>query len=120
MEQNQTKVKKTRDVCFENVKDPNVKLELINLTNAPKDATNFIFWYSKVNSNEWGLTLKSIPKKTDKEGFPSQHTWKMTWINNEEMEKLQIANHCKSLGTDIQSPASYQKIKDLFVRYRNK
>jgi hypothetical protein len=47
------KEKKTRDVGFENVRDPNVKSEIIKITKCPSDATNFIFWYSKLNPSEW-------------------------------------------------------------------
>lgn len=115
------KEKKSRDVGFENIKDPSVKAELMRLSKCPADATNFIFWYSKTNTNEWGLTIKSVPKKGDTEGFPSQHTWKITWFckaSPDGSAKLAIANHCKSLGSDIEYDA-YQSVSRLYNSYRN-
>ena len=114
------KDKKTRDVGFENVKDPNIKTEIMNLVKSPTDATNFIFWYSKVEPSEWGLTLKSIPKKTDKEGFPSQHTWKITWFfkkGEDGVERLVAANHCKSLAADV-CGEDYNRVFEIYKNYR--
>ena len=119
MEQN--KQKKTRDVGFDNVKDPLKKMEILQLVKCPADATNFIFWYSKTNPNEWGLTLKSIPNKSEKDGFPSQHTWKITWgyRNDDGDERLAVANHCKSLASDV-TGSEFEQLKQLFTLYRNK
>ena len=83
------KQKKSRDVGFDNVKDPNIKSEIAQLVNSPSDATNFIFWYSKSNPEEWGLTLKSIPNKNEKDGFPSQHTWKITWFYKNDEQYME-------------------------------
>ena len=47
------KEKKTRDVGFINVLDPYIRSEISLLTSCPSDATNFIFWFSKVKENEW-------------------------------------------------------------------
>ena len=62
------KEKVKRDCTFVNVKDPNTKNEILKIVKCPNDATNFIFWYSQVEPDTWGLTIKSIPKKGDKEG----------------------------------------------------
>jgi hypothetical protein len=111
------KQKKTRDVGFENVKDPSIKAELIKLTGCPADATNFIFWYSKINNEEWGLTLKSIPKKGESSGFTSQHTWKLTWFYKPETNSLCAASHCKSLASDVFDDR-FQRINDIYKSYR--
>jgi hypothetical protein len=114
------KEKKTRDVGFENVKDPNIKLEIVKLVNAPTDATNFIFWYSKTNKDEWGLTLKSIPKKDEGGSFSSQHTWKITWfskVSEDEPTRLAVANHCKSLAADV-TGNEYNRIVEIYKSYR--
>lgn len=115
------KEKKTRDVGFENIKDPNIKSEIMTLVQSPNDATNFIFWFSKSNTDEWGLTLKSIPKKTDKEGFPSQHTWKITWFYKLDSgdAKLCVANHCKALAGDV-SGSNFARVLEIYNTYRNK
>jgi hypothetical protein len=117
----QSVVKKTREVGFENVKDPCVKLQLLELVKAPKDATNFIFWYSKVKEGEWGLTIKSIPKPTEREGFASQHTWKITWVqkNVDGVDKLACARHCQSLAEDVVGD-NYRRLCDIYKTYRNK
>lgn len=119
--ESQNKVKKSRDVGFDNVKDPNVKLEIMKLVRSPADATNFIFWYSKINPEEWGLTLKSIPSRLEKDGFPSQHTWKITWVFRSDAsgDRLAVANHCKSLAGDVTGP-EFERVSELYRRYRNK
>ena len=115
------KIKRTRDVGFDNVKDPATKQLITRLVKCPPDATNFIFWYSKSNPNEWGLTLKAIPSKLEKEGFPSQHTWKITWSfkSDSNGERLAVANHCKSLGSDVVGD-DYTNLKELYLKYREK
>lgn len=116
----QSKERKSRDVGFENVKDPTTKRTILEISKAPTDATNFIFWYSKSNAAEWGLTLKSIPKKGDKEGFPSQHTWKITWVHKTEDDGSEIlcsANHCKSLAGDIVGE-DYFKLAEIYSHYK--
>ena len=112
------KGKKTRECGFINVVDPKVKNELVDLMKPPRDATNFIFWFSKSNPEEWGLTIKSIPKKTDREGFPSQHTWKITWFVKDGT--LVTANHCKSLANDCCDPAVFEKITEIYNSYKKK
>jgi hypothetical protein len=113
----QLKEKKTRECGFINILDPKTKELLSQLVSAPEDSTNFIFWFSKVNNADWGLTIKSIPNKDDKEGFPSQHTWKITWVFKDGM--LKIANHCKSLGKDVDGD-NYQEIVKIYTSYRKK
>lgn len=117
----QSKEKKSRDIGFDNVKDPLKKVEILELVKCPADATNFIFWYSKTQPNEWGLTLKSIPNKSETAGFPSQHTWKVTWgyKNDSEGERLAVANHCRSLASDV-TGNNFTQLKQLFSLYRNK
>lgn len=119
METAQQKEKKSRDVGFDNVKDPNVKLQIMKLVKSPSDATNFIFWYSKVNQNEWGLTLKSIPSKEEKVGFPSQHTWKITWVYKSDPDRLEVANHCKSLANHV-TGEEFNELNRIYQRYRYK
>ncbi len=97
--------------------DPKTKLVITELISSPSDATNFIFWFSKTNNAEWGLTIKSIPEKSDKEGFPSQHTWKITWVFKDG--GLKIANHCKSLAKDIVGK-EYEEIVKIYTSYRKK
>jgi hypothetical protein len=113
------RIKKPRSCGFDNVKDPALKDQIMKLTKAPQDASNFIFWHSKTNPEDWGLTLKSIPKKGEKEGFPSQHTWKITWVNKEIDGKktLCVANHCKYLASNIQGN-EYEKIKEFYNNYK--
>lgn len=114
--------KKARDVGFENVRDPAIKCEIIKLTKCPEGATNFIFWYSKVD-NGWGLTLKSMPKKTGKDSkFPSQHIWKATWFFQPADEsrvepRLAVADHCKGFVADI-IEGDAQRIADIYYSYR--
>ena len=101
------KERKCKDVGFVNVVDPNIKNELMSITNCPKDATNFTFWFSKIEKDNWGLTIKSIPpKNNEKNGkepnFSSQHTWKITWYHDNG--KLMVANHSRSLADDIANP----------------
>ena len=112
-------LKKTRDCGFINVVDPYVRNDIMSLTGCPNDATNFIFWFAKANPTEWGLTIKSVPKKDDdsstKGSFTSQHTWKITWICKDNM--LGIAGHCKSLGSDITGD-QYDKIINIYKNYK--
>ena len=65
-----------------------------------------------------GLTIKSIPKKdknTVKDAFTSQHTWKITWVNNENTMK--VANHCKSLASDVVGD-NYNKLINIYNNYK--
>lgn len=110
------KIKKTRECGFINILDPKTKNEIVSIVNPPSDATNFIFWFSKV-TQDWGLTIKSIPSLDDKEGFPSQHTWKITWCFKNNV--LSVANHCKSLAQDITGVA-FDQIKVLYDAYKKK
>lgn len=121
--QTQTKERKCKDVGFINVVDPNIKNELMTITNCPKDATNFTFWFSKVDKNNWGLTIKSIPPKSSdpavnpgckEPNFNSQHTWKITWYHDNG--KLMVANHSKSLADNI-SASYYPTIENIFRVY---
>lgn len=118
MDKKEIPQKKTRDCAYINVLDPYVRNDLATLTGCPIDATNFIFWYVKNNPEEWGLTIKSVPRKEggyEKGNFTSQHTWKITWVNKEGL--LQVANHCKSLASDIASN-SYEKICTIYKTYK--
>lgn len=110
-------VKKTRECSFINVVDAYVRNNLIELSACPHDATNFIFWYVKEQPDKWGLTIKSIPKKEpgNKHEFTSQHTWKITWTYEGDM--LKIANHCKTLATNIEGP-QLTKIKEIYALYK--
>jgi hypothetical protein len=113
----QNKEKKTRECGFINIVDPKAKLDINQYVKPPSDATNYIFWYSKTNPVEWGLTIKSIPNKGEKEGFPSQHTWKITWFCDDN--KLSVANHCKSLAEDIVGD-EYAAMLAIYNSYRKK
>lgn len=110
--------KKQRECSFLNVVDAYVRNNLVELTNCPGDATNFIFWYVKERPESWGLTIKSVPRKSmEKQNFTSQHTWKITWSNYED--QLKTALHCKSLASDI-SGENYEKIKEIYDLYKPK
>jgi hypothetical protein len=109
--------KKTRDCGFINIQDPNVQQAVAVLVKPPESATNFIFWFSKTNPEEWGITIKSIPGKDEKLGFPSQHTWKVTWYNSNG--SMKVANHCASLAKDVDSEA-YVKLCDIYKTYKKK
>lgn len=112
-----------KDVGFLNVNDPNLKNEIIKISKCPDDATNFIFWYNKNDNNIWGLTIKSIIKKRNEYEnnksifFGSQHTWKITWYNDDKC--LKVAQNSKSLAEDIDDK-DYDKIYDIFMLYKNK
>lgn len=111
-----------KDVGFLNVNDPNLKNEIIKISKCPDDATNFIFWYNKTDPEIWGLTIKSIIKKKNENEnnknffFGSQHTWKITWYNDNKC--LRVAQNSKSLADDIDK--DYDKIADIFMLYKNK
>ena len=113
------KAKRTREVGFENIRDPSTRLEIKALVGCPEDATNFSFWYSKVEVGSWGLTIKSIPKQ--KGIFTSQHTWKITWYSraNDEDQKLTASRESKSIASDICGP-KFERIKEIFDSYRLK
>jgi hypothetical protein len=111
------KTKKTRECGFLNIVDPKTKTEIIDIMKPPSDATNFIFWFSKTNQDEWGITIKSIPNKQDKEGFPSQHTWKITWFSKNG--ELQVANHCKSLAANVVGEG-FNKMVNIYNSYKKK
>ena len=117
------KDKKKRECGFDNIRDPEIKKKFIELTKVPTDATNFIFWFSKINPSEWGLTIKSVPKKDGElnKAFSSQHTWKITWFYDDKdgYSKLKVANHCKSLAADING-GPYEDILKLYNSYRKK
>lgn len=111
------KQKRTRECGFINIVDPKAKAIIAGIVKPPSDATNFIFWFSKTNADEWGLTIKSIPQKSDKEGFPSQHTWKITWFVKEG--KLLVANHCKSLAKDVVDK-EFDELSEIYTSYKKK
>lgn len=105
---------KTNRVCgFININGEMEKKAIDDYAKHPIDATSYILWYSKDNSEEWGLTIKSVPKAEKQ----TQHTWKMTWFCDKEKNQLTIANHCKSLGSDIVGDG-YLAIKNIYTCQR--
>ena len=113
------KAKRIREVGFENIRDPTTRLEIKALVGCPEDATNFSFWYSKVEPSSWGLTIKSIPKV--KGMFTSQHTWKITWYcrGSDPEPKLTASRESQSIAVDISGP-KFERIKEIFESYRAK
>ena len=117
------KTKKTKDCGFINVTDPNLRKTITDISKCPGDATNFTFWFQKSDNNHWGLTIKSIPKKTDNDYekmhgmlFHSQHTWKITWYNDNGV--LKVAQHSKSLADDI-AGSDYNTILKIYNLYKS-
>ena len=120
--QRDAKFKKTKECGFINVTDPTLRNDIKRITKCPGDATNFTFWFSKMDPDHWGLTIKSIPKKSapndyEKQHgmiFNSQHTWKITWYSDSGM--LKVAQNSKSLADNIVGGdfAEVEKIYNLY------
>ena len=121
----ENKFKKTKECGFINVTDPKIRKQLMDTTKCPGDATNFTFWFSKVEPDHWGLTIKSIPKKSSPNDyekqhgmiFNSQHTWKITWYR--DGSRLKVAMNSKSLAEDIVGK-DFTDIDTLFSLYKDK
>lgn len=117
--------KKTKECGFINVTDPGMRKQLIDVSKCPGDATNFTFWFQKADPSHWGLTIKSIPKMTgavDYERskgmiFHSQHTWKITWYNDNGV--LKAAQHSKSLAEDLVD-SDFQTVQKIYLLYKGK
>ena len=120
---NQPTQKKTKECGFINVTDPNLRKTIIEISKCPNDATNFTFWYNKTENNSWGLTIKSLSKNqvTEYEKahgmvFSSQHTWKITWYNDNGI--LRVAQHSKSLAENLTGD-DYTTIKKIYELYKS-
>ena len=121
----ENKFKKTKECGFINVTDPNLRKCIMDTTKCPGDATNFTFWFSKIEPDHWGLTIKSIPKKSTPNDyekqhgmiFNSQHTWKITWYKDNN--KLKVAMNSKSITEDIMGN-DYNEILKIYNLYKIK
>ena len=99
--------------------------DIKKITKCPGDATNFTFWFSKMDPSHLGLTIKSIPKKTapneyEKQHgmiFNSQHTWKITWYADSGM--LKVAQNSKSLADNI-SGSYFNEVAKIYSLYKIK
>lgn len=117
--------KKTKECGFINVTDPEMRKKLIDVSKCPGDATNFTFWFQKSDPSHWGLTIKSIPKASSaveyerSKGmiFHSQHTWKITWYNDNGI--LKAAQHSKSLAEDL-IEGDFQTVQKIYLLYKGK
>ena len=119
------KFKKTKESGFINVTDPSLRKQILETTKCPGDATNFTFWFNKNEPNNWGLTIKSIPKKSTPNEyerqhgmiFNSQHTWKITWFHDNG--HLKVAQNSKSLAEDIVG-SDFNAIEKIYSLYKIK
>lgn len=108
------KHKKPRESNFFPVLDPAYRKTIAEITKCPKDASNFTFSCSKNNLNEWGLTIKLVPKKTKTNPSP-QHVWKLTWTSNAP-GSLVPNPECTSIASTL-TEDDYDKLYEIFKVY---
>lgn len=109
--------RKPREANYVNITDPTLKNEIKDMVTLPnKDIfLNYVLWYKKDDSNEWGLTIKGFPDKK------AQHVFKITWFADRDVEGtllgLKAANHCESQTNGIYGE-DFNKILDIYNKYK--
>jgi hypothetical protein len=121
MQDNQTenKTRKPREANFVNITDNKLKEEIKNMVSLPnKDLhLNYVIWYKKDESGEWGLTVKGFPEKK----WGIQHVFKVTWFAEKDVDGnllgLKPAGHCSNQTEGIYGDA-LTKILDIYNKYK--
>jgi hypothetical protein len=109
--------RKPRESNYINITDPLVKDKIKDMVELPnKDLhLNYVLWYRKDDTTDWGLTIKGFPDKK----FGTQHVFKVTWYNGLDNDSASLvpAPHCANQTKSI-SGDGFTEILNIYNKYK--